>query len=255
MRPAGQGPPALAVAAQPSFAGRVSPLNDQAPFTPARCVGGFSSEPAPGDVGRRVRARRVDRKLSQDDLARAAGMAPTYLRYLEENPRAVPSSSAVARLASALSTTEELLHGTGSGAPGASVAHAGGTPVLEVLDEATCERLVRDGGIARVVFVDEAGPVALPVNVVMVGEDVVFQTGASSVGAAVAAGDPISIEVDHFDPVLAEGWSVVVRGTATMEDPAVSDPVVIESWAGAPRTTTIRLRPDLLTGRRVSRSR
>lgn len=182
-------------------------------------------------------------------------MAATYLRYLEENPRAVPSSSAVARLASALSTTVELLHGTGAGAPGASAAHVGGTPVLEVLDEATCWRLVREGGVARVVFVDAAGPVALPVNVVVVGEDVVFQTGAGSVGAAVAAGDPISIEVDHFDPVLAEGWSVVVRGTATVEDPAVSDPVVIESWAGAPRTNTVRLRPDLLTGRRVSRPR
>lgn len=180
-------------------------------------------------------------------------MAPTYLRYLEENPRAVPSSSAVARLASALSTTEELLHGTGSGAPGAGAAHAGGTPVLEVLDEATCRRLVRDGGIARVVLVDEAGPVALPVNVIMVGEDIVFQTGDGSVGTAVAAGDPISIELDHFDTVLAEGWSVVVRGSATVDNPGVSDAVVVESWAGAPRTTTVRLRPDLLTGRRVSR--
>lgn len=215
----------------------------------------LAPEPAPGDVGRRVRARRVERSLSRDDLAMAAGMAPTYLRYLEENPRAVPSASAVARLASALSTTVELLHGTGSGAPGASAAHAGGTPVLEVLDEETCRRLVRDGGVARVVFVDAAGPVALPVNIVMVGEDVVFQTGASSVGTAVAAGDPISIEVDHFDTVLAEGWSVVLRGVATVDAPGAAGAVSVESWAGAPRTTTVRLRPNLLTGRRVSRPR
>lgn len=251
----GQGPPALAVAARASLAGRVSRPDSPAPTIPGRRVGSVPPEPAPGDVGRRVRARRVDRKLSQDDLARAAGMAPTYLRYLEENPRAVPSSSAVTRLASALSTSVELLHGTGAGAPGASAAHVGGTPVLEVLDEATCQRLVRDGGVARVVFVDSAGPVALPVNVVMAGEDIVFQTSAGSVCAAVAAGDPISIEVDHFDPVLAEGWSVVLRGDAMVEDPGVSEAVVVESWAGAPRTTTIRLRPDLLTGRRVSRPR
>lgn len=58
-----------------------------------------------GDLGRRLAARRVNLGLTRRQAAARAGMAVTYLRYLEEHPGAAPGTSALMRLAEALETT------------------------------------------------------------------------------------------------------------------------------------------------------
>jgi aconitate hydratase len=66
---------------------------------------------------------------------------------------------------------------------------------------------------------------------------VVFQTGDGAIGAAIAAGRPLSVEIDHFDDTLAEGWSVLPRGHAAIGAVPTSGgsggipEIVIESWA------------------------
>ncbi len=212
-----------------------------------------------GDLGRRVRERREDRGLSREDAANSAGMAPTYLRYLEESPRAAPPVAALHRLATLLETTVDALRGSGFSRPVGSDAHRAGSPRLDVLDDGTCLDLIRPGGVGRVVIDDETGPIALPVNYVTVDDDVVFQTGDGAIGAAVAAGRPLSVEIDHFDDTLAEGWSVLLRGHATIGTvPARGGSggvpeIEIESWAGAPRSTTVRLHPVQITGCQIRR--
>lgn len=117
--------------------------------------------------------------------------------------------------------------------------------------------LLGQGGIGRVVFDDESGPIALPVNFRMLADDVVFQTGDGSISAAIASGRTLSVEVDHFDDTLAEGWSVLVRGHAqVVTDPQEMrsiDQLHIESWAGQPQPTSARVICKEVTGRRIRR--
>ncbi|MGI8750845.1 MAG: helix-turn-helix domain-containing protein [Acidimicrobiales bacterium] len=210
-----------------------------------------------GDLGRRVRDRRHELVLSRKEVAHRAGMAPGYLRYIEENAGERVSLSASYRLAAALGTTVPKLQGEGFGQPEGSEMLPEGSPRLDILDRAACMDLVRPGGIGRVIFDDERGPVALPINFKVLRDDLVFQTGEGTIVVGLRAGRRLSLEVDHFDSTLAEGWSVLVRGAATV----VTDPdelrhideLNIASWAGVSRLQAVRVSTDEVTGRRIRR--
>ena len=97
-------------------------------------------------------------------------------------------------------------------------------------------------------FGTDRGPVAVPVNYRMLGDDVVFRTGEETSLAAAAARQPVSFEVDHLDDALREGWSVLVSGHAhVVSDTAELAEVTalgIAPWAGGPsRPTSGLLRP------------
>lgn len=166
-------------------------------------------------------------------------------------------ASALYRLAAALDTTVSGLEGVGFGQPEGSGRLPGGSAHLEILDRSACMQLIRPGGIGRLVFDDGRGPVALPVNFRALGDDLVFQTGGGTIGASVAARSAFSLEVDHFDDTLAEGWSVLVRGNVrVVTDPdelAEVDALQIESWAGQPTPITVRVVAEEVTGRRIRR--
>jgi transcriptional regulator with XRE-family HTH domain len=212
----------------------------------------------PGDLGRRLQERRAELGLSRAEVAQRAGTDPAYLRYLEErSATAAISSSTLYRLAAALETTAAKLQGEGFGQPVGSGREPHGSPRLEILDRSSCMGLLGPGGVGRLVFDDEHGPLALPLNFKMLGDDIVFHTGEGSIGAAVASGQAVSVEVDHFDTALAEGWSVLVRGHArVLSEPAEvreAAELGIESWAGAPRLVTARVIAEEVTGRRIRR--
>ncbi len=201
--------------------------------------------------------RRRELGLSREEVAQRAGMDPTYVAYLEGQPSARPEHSTLFRLAVALETTVPKLQGAGTGwPPGASVLPAG-TPVFEVMTDQECMGHIRLGGIGRLVFDDERGPVALPVNFRMLGDDLVFRTGEGSIAAGIRAGKKVSLEVDHLDDALGEGWSVLITGKAY----EVTDPkeigqvneVGIEPWAGGDRHVVVRLVPTQITGREIRR--
>jgi transcriptional regulator with XRE-family HTH domain len=59
-------------------------------------------------IGRTIKRLRLDRRISQHDLAVAADVTPSFLS-LVENDRRQPSLTVIARLAKALSVPEELL--------------------------------------------------------------------------------------------------------------------------------------------------
>lgn len=211
----------------------------------------------PGDFGRRVAERRAELGLSREEVAHRAGMDAGYLEYLEESANTSATRYTVERLAIALQTTVPLLQGEGFGEPVGSGQVPAGTPVLETLDRDSCLHLIRHGGVGRVTFVDDRGPIALPVNFGLLDESVIFHTGGGRIRAAVENGGTMGIETDHLDATLGEGWSVLVTGQATVVTDADllhrSHELGIHSWIGGDRTATVRITASEVTGRRIRR--
>ena len=206
------------------------------------------------DLGRRIQEKRSQAGLTREETAERAGMAASYLAYLETNPDAAPTSAALARLAAALGTTTHSITGAGLDLPPGRQP-PGQRPVLSTLTAAECRMFLGTGGVGRFLFGADRGPVALLVNYRMLAGDVVFRTGEETILAAAAARPPVSFEVDHLDDALREGWSVLVSGHAHVVTDAAELAEVTElgiaPWAGGPRPAYIRIVPAELTGRQI----
>ncbi len=224
------------------------------------------SDPGHGgtDLGRRIREHRSKAGLTRDETAERAGMAASYLAYLETSPDAAPTSAALARLAAALGTTRHSITGAGLDLPPGQQPPGrqppgrqppGRQPALITLTADECRAFLGTGGVGRFLFGSARGPVAVPVNYRMLGADIVFRTGEETSLAAGAARLPVSFEVDHLDDALREGWSVLVSGRAHVVSDAAELAEVtalgIVPWAGGPRPAYIRIAPAELTGRQI----
>lgn len=212
----------------------------------------------PGDLSRRVAARRKALGLDIEEVAKRAGMHPAYLEYLEHHARARPTPAACARLASALETSVAWLRGAGVGLPPGHARPPTGIPRLLELEPGTCLQLLQAGGVGRAVFVDERGvPTALPVNFRVIDGDIVFRTGEGAIARAVRTGKPLSIEVDHIDEALGEGWSVLASGEAQVTSGSdgltETGPLNVEPWPSGDRHLVVRLTPRDVTGRQIRR--
>ena len=133
-----------------------------------------------------------------------------------------------------------------------SLDHAG----LAVLPHEECLRRLRQAQVGRVAFVDQGEPVILPVNHRVDGEAVVFRTAPGAKLFAADAELPVAFEVDGFDVDRRAGWSVVIRGIATIvqEDADIARLTLlgVSPWADlAERTNWVRIRAYSITGREV----
>jgi hypothetical protein len=122
------------------------------------------------------------------------------------------------------------------------------------LERAQCLELLGSAPIARVVLSVNCMPVALPVNVALLGEDVIFSTDSGSKLTAAVEGQVVSVEADDIDLMYRTGWSVLVTGRAQL----VVEPADIEwassrvqPWAPGPHPFLIRVPSTLITGRRL----
>lgn len=127
---------------------------------------------------------------------------------------------------------------------------------LRDLDRQVCETLLRLRNVGRVGVCAPDGPHVVPVNYAITHGAVVIRTSPYSVLGTYGRGHTIALEVDHLDDETHEGWSVQVRGKASM----VADPDDIqqirddwdpEPWADGSRRLYIRLPWQELTGRRI----
>jgi hypothetical protein len=220
------------------------------------------------DLGRRIREQRERAGLTRAEAAELAGLAVGYVAYLESSEDPSPTHGTLFRLAAALGTTAGALAGARLNLPPGGRS-AAANPVLTTLSAAECRALIAPGGVGRLLFVEAGrGPVAIPVNYRVDGDDVVFRTAAGASGGATGgdggAGSPmadgigqasVSFDVDHLDETLSEGWSVLLTGTASViTDPAELGQAValgVEPWAGGERPTYVRLRPRKITGRAI----
>ncbi|MEU9733896.1 pyridoxamine 5'-phosphate oxidase family protein [Streptomyces sp. NPDC048002] len=208
-----------------------------------------------GDLGRRLALRRTRLGLSVEEAADRAGMAPSYLRYLEEQPVAAPGMGALLRLAGALRTTvTELTGGDADRPPGPGRA----APRAEFteLTSAECRALLSTHGVGRLAVTTATGLAVVPVNYTVVDGTIVFRTTPGTT-PSLAAGLEVAFEVDRIDDAFSSGWSVLVRGRAhavfdSAEATRLDRAAYSAPWASGPRTLWVRVEPRAISGRRIS---
>ena len=136
--------------------------------------------------------------------------------------------------------------------------------VTEPLGEAECLRLLAAGGVGRIGYTGRFGPTILPVNFALQDQTIVFRTGQHSpmgedlrTGMADAA-YKVAFEVDEISPATREGWSILVQGAAHHVDSGTELATVrqtgVQPWPGGDKDLFIRIVPDRVTGRRISRT-
>lgn len=209
---------------------------------------------ASGDIGRRMALRREQLGLSPQEVADRAGIAPGYLRYVEEQPSAAPGLGFLLRVAEALETTVPRLRGGDADLP-PGTGRAASRPELAELDTEECMALIGTHGVGRVAVTTKDGPAILPVNYTVADGAIAFRT-APDAAPALAAGTQAAFEVDHIDEALSQGWSVLVVGPAAFvtdgpEAEQLDDLARTEPWAGEGRDLWVRVEPVRISGRRI----
>ncbi len=127
---------------------------------------------------------------------------------------------------------------------------------LEVLDRDQSLGLLRDAAIGRVLVTVGALPAAFPVNYALLGDDIVFRTGAGTKLQAAASDTVVGFEVDDFDARGHGGWSVLVTGHAreidSPEELAAAVRLPLQSWLPTAPERFVKIHTQLVTGRRLS---
>lgn len=127
---------------------------------------------------------------------------------------------------------------------------------LRVMSLDECVRLIPTQVLARLAFVFDGEPVILPVTVGLDDLAVVFRTSWGTKMQAAIDGQPVAIEVDQVDPAKRTGWSVVVKGIASV----VYDPEQTQRWERlrvpywldhTDETFWIRVIPEEVSGREL----
>jgi nitroimidazol reductase NimA-like FMN-containing flavoprotein (pyridoxamine 5'-phosphate oxidase superfamily) len=126
---------------------------------------------------------------------------------------------------------------------------------LEVLSPPECWRLLCSAGVGRVAVAGAGGPEIFPVNFAVDGEAVVFRTARGTKLAAIDDAPSVAFEADGFDFDDRTGWSVVVKGRATVVgapgERARLDALPITLWAPCAKDTLVRIAAREVTGRRI----
>jgi nitroimidazol reductase NimA-like FMN-containing flavoprotein (pyridoxamine 5'-phosphate oxidase superfamily) len=82
---------------------------------------------------------------------------------------------------------------------------------IEELSRQDCFDLLAQETVGRLVYIDDLGPVAEPVNYAIVGETIVLRVEGGSKRQAMAQ-TTLAFEVDHIVTDDRSGWSIVIRG-------------------------------------------
>jgi len=210
----------------------------------------------PGDLARRILHRQDELGLSTEELAQRAGIDPNYLRYFEGSADARLSAGTLNLIALALDTSPLALQGADVERPMAQ-GRGGRHPALEPLTEEHCMAHLAAGGVGRVIYSTERGPVALPVNFEFTDGYIILSTDLAKADLLEQQA-LVGFEIDRVDEATSEGWSVLVSGQALrVDDP---DEVVrlssldLEPWAGGTRHALVKITPVTVTGRVIVHS-
>jgi nitroimidazol reductase NimA-like FMN-containing flavoprotein (pyridoxamine 5'-phosphate oxidase superfamily) len=126
---------------------------------------------------------------------------------------------------------------------------------LELLTEADARTLLATADVGRVGVTIGALPAIFPVNFGLIDGCILFRTAPGSKLSAAASGAVVAFEVDDYDRADRSGWSVLVVGPSeVIHDVDLTFKVLdaaIEPWAGGIRTHIVRIRPELISGRRI----
>ncbi|QWC84467.1 pyridoxamine 5'-phosphate oxidase family protein [Nocardioidaceae bacterium] len=125
----------------------------------------------------------------------------------------------------------------------------GGWP--EELTETTCRQLLASGSVGRLIWRGAEGLSAQPVNYVMDQGDITVRLSPYSLAGRECGSAPVAFEVDHVDPELRLGWSVLARGRGRREHLSVPSRQV-DVWPAGVRLMLLRIEIDRLTGRNLN---
>ena len=131
---------------------------------------------------------------------------------------------------------------------------------VEKLSQESCIELLKDSLIGRIIFVDENGPNAWPINYAMYGDNVVFRVEQQS-RLRNQLNDKIAFEIDHMEPDASSGWSVLVHGHAH-EVPVDQVHNIVKQmketvprpWAEGIHNVWIEIEAEEITGRTLTSS-
>lgn len=132
---------------------------------------------------------------------------------------------------------------------------------LVELSPQECFALLRRARVGRLLYEDAFGPVGVPVNYAMAGNNIIFRVEGGAKRAAMKQ-LTLAFEVDHIDEDRRTGWSVLVRG-AGHEIPVERVPELLRRmrghfpapWAAGVHNVWLELRPNVVTGRRLGAHR
>lgn len=126
--------------------------------------------------------------------------------------------------------------------------HVGNT----ILPAHECWDLLRGATLGRLVTAVDGNPEIFPVNYVVQRKTILFRTAGGTKLVSTAINNHVVFEVD--DHTVAEGWSVIVKGTArsvrTDEDIAEAERAQLLSWTDSEKTHYVRVLAESVTGRR-----
>ncbi|GAA3645958.1 hypothetical protein GCM10022237_01830 [Nocardioides ginsengisoli] len=121
---------------------------------------------------------------------------------------------------------------------------------LITLSDDECWDHLRSRPVGRIAWSGAQGVSVIPVNFAVEDGDLVIRTSPYSLMARDCADRDVAFEVDDFDGLAHEGWSVLVQGRCTRDRIASDAPT---PWVTGPRTLGLRITPRQVAGRRVSR--
>jgi nitroimidazol reductase NimA-like FMN-containing flavoprotein (pyridoxamine 5'-phosphate oxidase superfamily) len=129
---------------------------------------------------------------------------------------------------------------------------------LQVLDKRQCLELLASHEVGRVAVVVGNAPMIFPVNYVVDEGTIVFRTAEGTKLSGAGTGFRMAFEIDGIDHHVREGWSVVVSGMGRRivepNELARVEALPLEPWAKGDKPHWVRIRPETMTGRRVSRA-
>jgi nitroimidazol reductase NimA-like FMN-containing flavoprotein (pyridoxamine 5'-phosphate oxidase superfamily) len=127
-------------------------------------------------------------------------------------------------------------------------------PLIEDLSGSTCWALLRTVPIGRIALPGTEDIEIFPVNFVVDGSSIVFRTAPGTKRTLIGEGARCSFEADHINVGEQLVWSVVLKGPVR---PVVGHDAIIATfdmevpaWQAGPKPTYVRLKPQIVTGRR-----
>jgi nitroimidazol reductase NimA-like FMN-containing flavoprotein (pyridoxamine 5'-phosphate oxidase superfamily) len=110
--------------------------------------------------------------------------------------------------------------------------------------------------VGRLAFVDDRGPIVLPVNFAVDNHTLLVRSAAGTKLGVLGRGDRVAFEVDGIDAASGTGWSVLVRGEAIEVTDAVElarlRTLPLRPWVPGAKEHFLRILPAVITGRRIS---